>query len=123
MLLNDSGLLLVGWIQRSVGSCLMGDLLETRGERKTKKWNWRIDDFGMSQMDLDLLLNQLRGMKNVYVCFFHENSPPFVAWASLSPPMTYGFLPCCFHPDHLTFAFLSPAPHEICGGTRKTSKS
>lgn len=71
MLLNDSGLLLVGWIQRSVGSCLMGDLLEMRGERKTKKWNWRIDDFGMSQMDLDLLLNQLRGMKNVYVCFFH----------------------------------------------------
>lgn len=56
---------MVGWIQRNVDSCLMGDLLETRGERRTKKWNWKIDDFGTSQMDLDLMLNQLHGMKNV----------------------------------------------------------
>lgn len=63
--MNDSGLILVGWIQRSVDSCLMGDLLETRGERRIKKWNWKIDDFETSQMDLDLMLNQLHGMKNV----------------------------------------------------------
>ena len=58
------------WIQRSVDSCLLGDLWEmTCG--KIEKWNWKIDDCGISRLDLDLVWYLLHLMKSFYFCFSH----------------------------------------------------